>query len=259
MARRSYPPSIDNSLRGLRTASVRRRGFDENKVDAAGAREGPNNGWSLPGSATRSISAPGHTAVVCQLAAVKSEFIEAALALRMRARSRSAWAAMRANARISASNAASIEPVAAVAISHANVSISAAHVPGRTEAGGKAMAIGIAAGAFFTGVRAGTGTLLGVAAVGGDLPFASHVQAAESFLVLAAPSSSTTLPSVRSRRRVFFLVAARGSSTTLLSIRRSLVLRSTAPNSPRYWAMRSKALSRRVSNEASSVSIGSRS
>jgi hypothetical protein len=77
------------------------------------------------------------------------------------------------------------------------------------------MAIRIAACALFTGRGAGTGALLGVAAVGGDLPFAGHVHAAESFL--AAPSSSTTWPSARWRRRVFCLLAAPSSSTTLPS------------------------------------------
>ena len=79
------------------------------------------------------------------------------------------------------------------------------------DAGGQAMAIGIAASALFTLDRARARTLLRVATVGGDLPFAGHVQAAESFLVLPGPSSSTTLPPARWRRRVFFLLPARGS------------------------------------------------
>ena len=62
------------------------------------------------------------------------------------------------------------------------------------------------------------------------------------------PSSSTTLASAGASPGLF-LAAVGGRSTILLSIMRSVVRRSSAPNSPQYWAMRTNALSRRVSND----------
>jgi len=112
--------------------------------------------------------------------------------------------------------------------------------------GGEARAIRIAAWAFFTGIRAGTGALLGVAAVRSDFAFAGHVRAAGCFLSFLMLPSSTTLCSTTSflARRglgIFFCTGRPSSSTTLPSMRRSVVRRRTAPNSPRYCAMRANA------------------
>jgi hypothetical protein len=124
-ARCSCRSSIRNCVKEVRTAV--RPDDGSPAVTGVGARS--NNGFAFPEIAVRSIPVACETAGTGQLAADTSELMIAALALRMRARSSSACAAMRASPRTSASAAATTEPVASAAISDANASTSAAHFP----------------------------------------------------------------------------------------------------------------------------------
>ena len=170
--------------------------------------------------------APCENTATGQSAAAASALILQALRARMCARSSSASAASLAKASTSGSVATRTEFVAASAISRASASPSSSAPSKRPTPAARPWRSHCGLSVFYrhpSGDRCSFGRCSWFAA---------------SFFL------------ARRGLGIFFCTGRPSSSTTLPSMRRSVVRRRTAPNSPRYCAMRANALSRRISNEA---------